>query len=379
MPDLSSTSSSEPGRSGVPWAALLAAALVLSLDRGVLGDVGLWGAIARRLELAPKRLVRVESGIARDRLDLARLEEAPPGVKRVVAMGNSRALDGLQLGSPPDSMCLAELLHAPISPLELRLFAREAVRHRVDLLVMMLSEFDTHRPVRVVPRAGFADLRATCAIALGSALGLSGWSPAFLLDKRVGFERLALASAFDAYRYRDVLDRAALDAWLGFRPDGDGRLPSLVSHDLEEDEPASPIPDLDAVRARFGPLPRAFPDSYVPLLRGIRIGPYARANEGLVEDAVLILRAAGCEVLLVEGPLHPVSYELYDHAGTRADFLDFVHALEREHGVHFLALEESGPFPASDFADPLHLAKRRGQELGALVLQRAEEILRARP
>jgi len=363
----------------VPWAALLAAVLVLAVDRSVLGNAGLWSAIARRLELAPKRLVRVESGIARDRLDLARLDRSEQGEKRVIVMGNSRARDGLQFGAVPDSMLLAELLHAPISPLELRLFAREAVRHRADLLVMMLSEFDTHRPIRIVPRAGFADLRATGAIALAAATGRPGWSPAFLLEKRVGLERLALAAAFDAYRYRDVLDRAWLDERLGFRPDEDGRLPALVSHELEEDEPAAAIPDLEAVRERFGPQSRSFPDSYVPLLRGIRIGAYARANEDLVESAVAILRAAGCEVLLVEGPLHPVAYELYDHSGTRAEFLDFVHALAQRQGVHFLALEESGPFPASDFADPMHLARRRGQVLGALVLRRIEEILRLRP
>jgi hypothetical protein len=82
---------------------------------------------------------------------------------------------------------------------------------------------------------------------------------------------------------------------------------------------------------------------------------------------------------VVEGPLHPVAYELYDRAATRAEFLAFVHRLEREHGVHFLALEESGPFPADDFNDPLHLKERRGEVLGALVLRRVEEILRARP
>jgi hypothetical protein len=47
--------------------------------------------------------------------------------------------------------------------------------------------------------------------------------------------------------------------------------------------------------------------------------------------------------------------------------------------VHFLALEETGPFPADDFNDPLHLKERRGEVLGALVLRRVEEILRARP
>jgi hypothetical protein len=354
---------------------LLAALLVFGADRTVLGDERLWSAIQRRLELVPKRLVRVEVGIARDRLDLARLERATPGQERVVALGNSRALDGLRFDAVPASLCLAGLLHAPISPLELRLFAREAVRHRTDLLVMMLSEYDTHRPVRIVPRGGFADLRATGAIALASLAGRPGWSPRFLRERRVELERLALASCFDAYRYRDVLDRAWLDGWLRFAADDDGRLPALANRDPGEDERAAEIPDLEAVRVRFGPLPRGLPSNHVPTLRSITSGEHSRANEDLVEDAVAILRAAGCEVLLVEGPLHPVAYELYDHPATRAEFLDFVRRLERELGVHFLALEESGPFPATDFNDPLHLRERRGAALGALVLQRILAIL----
>ncbi len=364
----------------MPWAGLVAAALVFAADRAVLGHVGLWRALEQRLELAPRRLVRVELGIARDRLDLARLDEAAPGVERVLVMGNSRAYDGFQFGAVPDRLELAELLHAPISPLELRLFAREAVAHRADLLIVMLSEFDTHHPVRVVPRAGFADLRATAAIALASLTGRSGWTPRFLLEKRVGLERLALAAAFDVYRYRDALDRAWLDEALGFEADAAGRLPLLVNRELEEtDEPVGEIPDLEAARALFGPALRdRFPDSYVPLLRGIRSGPYVAASQDLVADAVAILRAADCEVLIVEGPLHPASYQLYDHAATRAEFLAFARRLEREHGAHLLTLEDSGPYSESDFADPLHLSKRRGQELGARTLQRAAQILDAR-
>src|SRR5262245_6350674 len=168
MPDPSSTSSSERGRiwRDGPWAALLAGLLVFAADRTVLGDVDLWRAVEQRLEGLQKRLVRVEVGIAHDRVELARLDQAAPGVKRVIAMGNGGAPPGLQSDSLPDSLCLAGVRHAPISPLELRLFAREALSHRVDLLVMMLSEYDTHRPVRIVPRAGFADLRATGGIVL---------------------------------------------------------------------------------------------------------------------------------------------------------------------------------------------------------------------
>src|SRR5262245_9634574 len=357
MPDPSSTSSSERARRwrDAPWAVLLAGLLVFAADRIVLGDVDLWRAIEQRLEGQPKRLVRVEIGIANDRIELARLDQAAPGVKRVIAMGNSRALAGLQFDAVPDSLCLAGVRHAPISPLELRLFAREALSHGADLLVMMLSEFDTHRPLRIVPRAGFADLRATGDIALSALLGRAGWTPGFLLRRRVEFERLGLAAVFDAYRYRDALDRAWLDERLGFRPDDGGRLPALVSHDLDEDEEAAEIPDLEAVRARFGPMPRGMPSNYVTMLRSIRVGESTAANEDLVEGGIEVLRAGGCEVLLVEGPLHPVGYELYDRAATRAGFLDFVHRLEREHGVHFFALEETGPFPAGAFNDPLHL------------------------
>jgi hypothetical protein len=360
----------------MPWAGLAAAVLVFVADRTLFAHAGLWRWLEERLELVPRRLVRVELGIAGDRLALARLDAAAPEVERVLVMGNSRAHDGFQFEDVPARFALGEFTHAPISPLELRLFAREAAAHRADLLIVMLSEFDTHHPVRVVPRAGFADLRATTALAFAALAGRSPWSPRFLLDKRVGLERLALAAVFDAYRYRDALDRAWLDAQLGFDADA-GRLPLLVKHELEEaDEAPGEIPDLEAARALFGPaFEGRFPDSYIPLLRGIRSGPYIAANEGLVEDAVAILRAAGCEVLIVEGPLHPASYQLYDHAATRAEFLAFARRMEREHRVHLLLLEDSGPYPEGDFADPLHLSKRRGQQLGALTLQHAAGIL----
>lgn len=362
----------------MPWGGLLAAVLVFAADRTVLGHAGVWRALQERLELVPKRLVRVELGIASDRLGLARLDEAEPEVERVLVMGNSRAHDGFQFAAVPERFALAKLTHAPISPLELRLFAREAVAHRADLLIVMLSEFDTHHPVRIVPRGGFADLRATAGIALAALAGRAPWSPRFLLDRRVGLERLALAAAFDAYRYRDVLDRAWLDQTLGFAADPEGRLPLLVSRELEQtDEPAGEIPDLEAARALFGPGLR-FPDSYVSVLRGIRSGSYVAASQALVEDAVAILRAADCEVLIVEGPLHPASYRLYDRATTRAEFLAFARRLERERDVHFLPLEDSGPYTEGDFADPLHLSKRRGEQLGALTLERAARILHAR-
>lgn len=189
-------------------------------------------------------------------------------------------------------------------------------------------------------------------------------------------ERLALAAVFDAYR-RDVLERAWLEDALGLEADAAGRFPRLVSSDVARPrEPDLDLLERDALRARFRPtVGDRFSDTALSTLRAIRPGPHARAQEWLVECAVAILRSAGCEVLIVEGPLHPISYELYAHGPTRAEFLAFARRLQDELGAHFLALEESGPYPATDFSDPLHLQKRRGRELGALTLRRAQEIL----
>jgi len=379
MPAPSSTSSSEPARPWrLPLGGLLALALVCAGDRLVFSSASLWTRLAARLELVPKALVRVELGIARDRLDLARLAQAAAGVKRVVLFGNSRANDGFQFREVPPGFELARLTHAPLSPLEFRLSAREVAATGAELVVAMFSEYDTHRPLRVVPRAGFADLGATGAVVLDALRSRPGWEPRFALDKRVELERLGLAALFDAYRYRDVLERAWLNDALAFRADDAGRLPLLVSHEL--DEPPERAPEFQDLRARFRrSVGDRYPDSTLTQLADIRPGAHVTANEGLIEEAVARLRAGGCEVLIVEGPLHPLCAELYDQPTTRAQFVDFVRRLEREHGVHFLALEDSGPFVEGDFSDPLHLLGRRGRELGARVLREAAAILSVAP
>lgn len=378
MPAPSSTSSSEPARPWrLPLGGLLALALVCAGDRLVFSSASLWTRIAARLELVPKALVRVELGIARDRVDLARLAQAAAGVKRVVLFGNSRANDGFQFREVPPGFELARLTHAPLSPLEFRLSAREVAAH-ADLVVALFSEYDTHRTPRVVPRAGFADLRATGSVVLDALGSRPGWEPRFAFDKRVELERLGLAALFDAYRYRDVLERAWLNDALAFRADDAGRLPLLVGHEL--DEPPERAREFEDIRARFRrSVGDRYPDSTLTQLADIRPGAHVAANEGLIEEAVALLRAGGCEVLIVEGPLHPLCAELYDQPTTRAQFVDFVRRLEREHGVHFLALEDSGPFVEGDFSDPLHLLGRRGRELGGRVLREAAAILDAAP
>lgn len=350
--------------------------MLLGAERVVFGRLAFWSAAEARLETVPKALVRVELGIVRDRIGLAGLRQAPAERKRVLVMGNSRALDGFQFERVPPSLELVKLTHAPISPLELRLFAREALASHADLLVMMLSEFDTHRPMRIIPRAGFADLRATLTLGLDCLFGRHGSDVGFLLEQRVPLERLAVAACADAFRYRDVLDRAWLDRALGFAPDADGRLGALVSHDLEE-LPADPAKhaELEVLRARF-PEPARVSDSTLTTLRNIRSGPHVAANEALVEEAAELLAAGGCQLLIVEGPLHPVSYGLFDHAGTRAEFLAFLRRLQAEQGVHVLTLEESGPYPARSFVDALHLTRARGRELGVQTLELVSALLR---
>jgi len=330
----------------------------------------LWTALGARLDLLPVALVRVEQGIVGDRLGLARLAAAGPDERRVMVMGNSRAQDGFFFSPLPRELELVKVTHAPISPLEVRLFAPEAAAYEPDVFVVMLSELDTHRPVRIVPRSGFGSLAGV--LDLVRAAG-----PRFALENRVKLERLSVASLLHTYRFRDVLDRAWLDERCSFAPDKRGRFPGLVSHDLEEaPEPPPAIEGLDALVERFQESGRRrVVPSTLNLIHAIRPGDHAALEQHLIEGALEILRSAGCEVLIVEAPLHPVSYELYDRAATRPEFLAFVERLRSELGVHFLPLEESGPFEADDFEDPLHLRPARGRELGALTLERIEAIL----
>jgi hypothetical protein len=59
-------------------------------------------------------------------------------------------------------------------------------------------------------------------------------------------------------------------------------------------------------------------------------------------------------------------------------FEDSRERIERDLGAHVLTLEDSGPYGETDFTDPLHLRRRRGRELGALVVRNAGTILAAR-
>lgn len=354
----------------MPWAGLVALALVLGADRLVWRRADLWEALGARLELLPPALVRVERGIVEDRLGLLRVERAAPEKKRVLLMGSSRAQDGFVFEAVPEELVVAKITHAAISPLETSLFAHEAAAVRPDLFVLMFSELDTHKPARIVPRAGFADLRVVGELVLHAGA-------AFLLDERVELERLSVASVLDTYRYHDVLARAWTDEALGFVPGEGGRLPALVARDLEDpnDVEADLTGKEDVLERLSGGRRRRIAPATLNLLTAIRPGGHARLNQSLIERAVRILRAAGSEVLIVEAPLHPVSYELYDHALTRADFQAFVGRLHDELGVHLFPLEESGPYVADDFDDPLHLRPPRGRELGRATLERAAAIL----
>lgn len=358
----------------MPWAGLLALALVVAADRRVWGRADLWEALGARLDLLAPALVRVERGIVEDRLGLLRLERAEPEQRRILLMGSSRAQDGFVFDVVPPEFALAKITHAAISPLEVSLFAREAAAAHADLFVLMFSELDTHKPARIVPRAGFADLRVVADLVRHAG-------PAFLLDERVELERLAVASLLDTYRYHDVLARAWTDETLGFVPGEGGRYPGLVARDLEDpNEVTADLTGLEGVLERLsGGRRRRIAPATINLLTAIRPGDHARLNQYLIERAVRVLRAVGSEVLIVEAPLHPVSYELYDHAATRAEFQAFVGRLRSEQGVHVLTLEESGPYGADDFDDPLHLRPPRGRELGRATLVRAGEILGVEP
>ena len=80
-------------------------------------------------------------------------------------------------------------------------------------------------------------------------------------------------------------------------------------------------------------------------------------------------------MLIVEGPLNPLTYLLYDEESTRSDFLAFVEEMRMEYGVHFQSIDETGPYVPKDFSDLLHLKGTSARKLSAEVRKRVVELL----
>jgi len=383
-----------------PLGALLASGIVLAVDRVGLGDLGPWEALRAGLSGEP-----LETGIVEDRLEM-RPALLPPD----------------ELAGDLPGAGIVRLTHPGITPLVLRTSAEGLVASDPALVVLLVSEFDTHHPLILVPAASFGSFPAVLDL-------LAATGPAWGFAHRVEIERLALASLLRAYRWRTVLRAGGLDrcvgfpcldpryvrridlTWFGgrpqFRPEWQGVVMRLdpaeraaLFEELERRgdpgeegggadrfgrpdwtrEPDPWITDeafeerISALDARFG---RVLPYTVYAHLRDLALRDYAGVQKRLVERTVEVLRGAGIEVLLVDGPVHPEGEAFFDPA-VRRDFLAFVERLRREHGVRFLSLADDAPFGAHEFRDLSHLNVTGARRLTRAVLEEVGRILRGR-
>jgi hypothetical protein len=326
---------------------------VLALDLAVFGRAWPWIALQERL--GTKHLLA--SGIASDYRMLAALAQAPVGARRVAVLGSSRtqaALLGPPISLPPGAdgpLSMAVLAHAGIDPYAIRSLAERLAELKIEVAVLDLSEFDTHRPPEPRAATSFGSAAATCEFA--AALGpVRAWQARGLLL------RLALAGSFSAYANREVLEGFGTSRFRVFG--GYGRL--VLAAKLREDpsplglvvEPRHALDPrrLQQIEAEFEA--RGYRNREVEMerLRAIRRGEHVEVQMRLLTSAVRALRRAGLRVVIVEAPLPPVAAEFYD-LDTRDEFEAFARNLARQDGVSFVPLAER--YFEEDFLDYAHM------------------------
>jgi len=349
----SSTSSSRPALRGLPWAGLLALALLLAIDRAGLGFGGPWEHLA----------IGDPNSAAATRLELKRLRAQPPGEPRVIVVGTSQVIDGFDQALAESLMPevhFAKLGFPRFEPFAIRALVGDLIASGADAVCLIASEQDTHRPLRLEPVPGSA---AASLAAVWDLLRVTDWR--FAVENRVSLYRLVATSGLWLYRYRPDLYLAGLEDLPRFRLDA-----RLGDPDRKKGDPFRPVALWGADRHPVPPeARRTTMDLFPPLmdqwdariqggtLQEITAGVHVAVQMHLYHRALEVLRGAGIEVVLVEGTLHPASRDLYD-TRLRQEFLAFARKLEADLGVHFIPLEKMPRFAESDFYDLIHTTRR---------------------
>lgn len=356
----------------VPWAALLAALIVLAVDGIGLRAFGPWKTIADQAGTWNPRTPRrgLDFGIAHDRQQLQELASAR--ARRAVVVGSSRVAVGFDPAVAREALPgfhVAKVGHAGLDAFVLRSIADDLGAPRPEVAVLLLSEYDTHRPVRLEPTPGKSSADLGAFAQLASLIG-----DGFAFEHRDVAARLGVSTALESYRYRRVLARTRLGALHTFPLEPRLEPPRSDPQELAADPEHTPISYWDGERK---PVPRPTRrqilshfthrrgDSGLSLIAETQPGDHARVNMALIETAVSRLRERGVEVVVVEGPIHPAARLSYAPETTEA-FRAFARDLAANPGVHFVALDDLPTFPGSEFNDLLHL-----NETGAYALTRA--------
>ncbi|MCB9899365.1 MAG: hypothetical protein H6825_15270 [Planctomycetes bacterium] len=369
----SSTSNSD-ARSGFPWAGLAATLIVALLDPLLFQRIVPWDALLERLD----RTFFLEAGLARDELAFAELDADPGLVPRVVCAGNSRAgrfarvkdFVGLDL----KGALVERFTHAGLEPFELRGLADRLAPYHPDVVVLSISEFDTHRPIRLNTTTAMQSLGALATLVREAGLG-------FAFAHRDLVLGLTLGALFPAYRYRAVLHVAGLDEYEHFAGVLSSRAPSIEDSPFQlEGEAPLPLAFATFVPKLLAENPQLDGRTVNAQLKqclSITRGPHVAVRMALLRTAIDEYLAAGAQVIVVEAPVHPSMVPLY-RPETREEAHAFLRELDALDGVQVMWLDEIGPFAAADFHDLTHLDDEAGARVGHLVGERIEAILKDR-
>jgi hypothetical protein len=169
--------------------------------------------------------------------------------------------------------------------------------------------------------------------ALGDLLALGGVDYAW--ENRHPLYRTTLASMLRSYRFRPALQYAGLD-----------RLRRFDSGSSPGDEPDL----LKQRRAR---------DIVAAAVEQMTMGPHVAVQQDLVRRTVERLVGCGADVVLFEAPLSPRALARQEPS-MRGTFVRLSTELAGRPAVHYVPLEATGPYLTKDFADLIHLSRRRG-------------------
>jgi hypothetical protein len=360
----SSTSSSKNSLQRLPWAGLLALALLLVIDRAGLGFEGPWAQLA----------IDDPNSAAATRLELKRLRAQPPGRPRVIVVGTSQVIDGFDQTLAEKllpGVYFAKLGFPRFEPFAIRALAGDLIASGATAVCLIASEQDTHRPLRLEPVPGSS---AASLAAVWDLLDVTHWR--FALENRMSLYRLVATSGLWLYRYRPDLHLAGLEDLPRFQLDE-----RLGNGARKKGDPFRPVALWGADRHFVPPeARRATMDLFPPLMdqwdariqagamREITAGAHVAVQMHLYRRALEVLREAGLEVVLVEGVLHPAARDLYD-TGLRQEFAAFARGLEADLGVRFIPLEQMPRFAESDFYDLIHTTRRGAAKITHAMLR----------